>query len=276
MPTFFNFLLDPFTSAWRRRKLLTELSRREIHTTFHGSMLGKAWLVLQPLLSLAVYASVFGGLLNLRGTGGGMAFVSSLFMGMIIYQAFTETVSRAPKLVLSRPNYVTKVSFPLHLLPWPVVALAAIHAVISTGLLIVIHLIFVGVPAWTIIFLPAVILPVLLLGLGVAWFLSSLGVYVRDTADITRVLLQLLFFLSPIVWPVSSITHEDPEVRATIVQVVLLNPLAVAMETCRGLINGTPGPGTANIVALVAITLIATTCGYAFFRRTKDGFADVI
>lgn len=271
-----NFLLDPFTSAWRRRKLLAELSRREIHTTFHGSMLGKTWLVLQPLLTLAVYATVFGGLLKLRGGDSDMAFVTSLFMGMIIYHAFTETVSRAPKLVLSRPSYVTKVSFPLHLLPWPIVALAAIHAAISTSLLVLIHLIFVGVPAWTIVLLPAIIAPVLLLGLGVGWVLSSIGVYVRDTADITKVLLQLLFFLSPIVWPISAIKHEDPEVRATIVQVVLLNPLAVAMETSRGLINGTPGPGAAWILALVLLALAATTCGYAFFRRTKDGFADVL
>jgi len=274
--TFLNYFLEPFTSAWRRRKLLRELSHREILATFNGSMLGKAWLVLQPLLTLAVYATVFGGLLNLRGGDGGMTFVTSLFMGMIVYHAFTETVSRAPKLILSRPNYVTKVSFPLHLLPWPIVVLGAIHATISTLLLIVIHLIFVGTPAWTVVLLPAVIIPVLMLGLGVGWVLSSIGVYVRDTADITKVVLQLLFFLSPIVWSLQDIRHEDPEVRATISQLILCNPLAVAMETCRALLNGTPGPGMGWIIALIAITVLATTGGYAFFRRTKDGFADVL
>jgi lipopolysaccharide transport system permease protein len=265
-----SFILDPYTSAWQRRQLLRELSRREIHATFNGSMLGISWLVLQPLLSLAVYASVFGGILNLRGPAGDMSFVSNLFIGMIVYHTFTESAARAPRLVLSKPNYVTKVAFPLHLLPWPIAIQAAINAAISAVLLILLHLVFVGVPAWTVIFLPVALLPTLLLGVGASWVLSSLGVYVRDTADITKVLLQLLFFTSPIVWPISQIPTEAAQTLA------LLNPLAVAMEWCRALISGAPGPGIIWVVALLGTALLATSAGYAFFRRTKDGFADVL
>ena len=269
---FLSFFLDPFASAWQKRKLLRELSRREIHTTFNGSILGVGWLVLLPLLQLSVYATVFGGILGLRGNdnGNGMAFVSELFTGLIVFHAFSESVSRASRLVVSRPNYVTKVAFPLDLLPWPVVSLAAVHAAISTALLIVVHVLFVDVPAWTVVLVPLVLVPVLLLGLGVSWVLSSLGVYVRDVNDIVRVALQLLFFLSPIVWPLSRV--EDPTARV----LLQCNPLAIAMETCRALIAGTPGLPPIWFAGLVGVSLLTVAIGHAFFRRTKDGFADVL
>ncbi|MFN3244066.1 MAG: ABC transporter permease [Planctomycetota bacterium] len=265
-----SFFLRPYTSAWRHRQLLRELSRREIHTAFNGSMLGVAWLVLQPLLSLAVYAAVFGGILNIAGGTADMAFVSQLFTGMIVYQAFADSVGRASQLVLARPNYVTKVAFPLHLLPWPVMLQTALNAAISTALLALLHLLFVGVPAWTVVLVPVALLPVLLLGLGVSWVLASLAVYVRDVQDVTRVVLQLMFFLSPIVWSVDKIQNESMRT------LVLLNPLAVAMESSRALIAGSAGPGAIWVGGLVVLTVLATSLGHAFFRRVEDGFADVL
>ncbi len=264
------FLLEPFSSAWQRRGLLRELSRREIEATFTGSLLGAGWLVLQPLLSLTVYALVFGGILGLNGGGGNAALVSRLFTGMIVYHAFAESTSRAARLVLSRPNFVTKVAFPLHLLPWPTVAQATLHAAVSTTLLVLLHLVCVGVPAWTAVLLPLALVPALLLGLGLSWVLASLGVYVRDTAEVARVGLQLLFFLSPVVWTLD-LVHD-----ATTRTLVMLNPLAVGMETCRALLAGTPGPGAAWVVGYVLIAWLAAAVGYAFFRRTQDGFADVL
>lgn len=259
------FLLQPFRSAWGQRALLRELARREIQATFAESMLGVTWLVLQPLLSLAVYAAVFGGILR---QGGGMDFVCRLFTGMIVYHAFSDPVGRAAKLVVSRPNFVTKVAFPLDLLPWPVVALAAVHAGISVVLLVLLQVAFVGVPAWTVVLLPLVLVPVLLLGLATSWVLSSLGVYLRDTSELVRVGLQLLFFLSPVVWPVPA----DGWVRTC----ALANPLAVAMETARAMIAGSAPPDPGWLGGFAIGTALLLGAGHAFFRRTKDGFADVL
>ena len=271
----FTFFLAPFTAAWQRRQLLRELSRREIHASFNGSMLGISWLILQPLLTLVVYAAVFGGVLGLGRAAPDeppMLFVSRLFTGMIVYQAFTATVSRAPRLVLSRPNYVTKVAFPLHLLPWPILALGAIHAAIASVLLLLVHAMFVGTPAWTCVLLPAVLAPVLLLGLGVSWVLASIGVYVRDMADITKVVIQLLFFISPVVWTLDRLKDKSELIQ----NLDLANPLAVAMESCRALVSGTPGPGIAWVTAFMVATFVASAAGFAFFQPTKDGFADVL
>ena len=265
----FSFFLAPFVSAWHRRQVLRELSIREIRTTFTGSMLGVSWLVLQPLLTLTVYALVFGGLLGF-GRDRGMAFVSQMFVGLIVFHAFSEPVSRASRLVVSRPNYVTKVVFPLDLLPWPTVALAALHATISTVLLLVMHTACVGVPAWTALALPLVLLPVLLLGLSLSWVLASVGVYVRDTQEVVRVVLQLLFFLCPVVWTLANVENELHR------SLVLLNPLAIAIESARSLLTGTEGPGALFLLAFAAATLLLAAIGHAFFRRTQDGFADVL
>lgn len=264
------FLFAPLTSAFGQRQLLRELSRREVQATFQGSMLGAGWLVLQPLASLTVYALVFGGILNLHGAGGGLAFVSQLFAGMIVYQAFAEFASEAPHLVRSRPNFVTKVAFPLHLLPWPTLTLAALHAGVSTVLLLGLHLCFVGPPAWTALLLPLAIAPVLLLGLGVSWVLSALAVYVPDTAEVARIALQMLFFLSPVVWSVADVPDE------TVRTIVLLNPLAIAMETFRSLLGGTGGPGVVWIAGFCMTSWLVAAGGHAFFSRVQDGFADVL
>ena len=261
------FLLAPFQSAWQHRKLLQALSVREISTSFKGSFVGLGWLILQPLATLAVYAFVFGGLLH---GGGDMQFVSQLFTGLIIYQSFGESVQRAPRLVVSRPSYVTKVVFPLDVLPWPVAALASVHAAASMVMLMILHTLFVGVPSWTVLAMPLVVASVLLLGMSFSWILSSIGVYVRDTQEIVRVIMQMLFFLSPIVWKI----EQAPPALA---EVAMYNPLAVAMETSRALIDNThPAPSTLPIVLLFGGSLVFAGIAHAFFRRTKDGFSDVL
>lgn len=263
------FLIDPFRSAWQRRGLVRELSRREIEAAFAGSVLGAAWLFLQPLLSLAVYALVFGRGLGLAG-GGSAATVIRMFSGMIVYHAFAEPTSRAASLVLSRPSFVTKVVFPLHLLAWPTVVQATLNAAVSTALLMLMHLCTVGTPAWTALLVPLALVPALMLGLGASWLLSSLGVYVRDTAEIVRVGLQLLFFLCPVVWTLADFQNES------LLPMVMWNPLAIGMETCRALLAGTGGPGAFAITAYVLVGWLAAAVGYTFFRRTQDGFADVL
>ncbi len=265
-----SFLFAPFLSAWRRRAVLRELSLREVQSAFSGSMLGLGWVVLQPLATLTVYALVFGVILEQNAERGGMTYVSHLFTGLIFFHAFSESVTRASRVVLSRPNYVTKVVFPLDLLPWPPVASAALHGGASLVLLLALHTIFVGMPAWTAITLPLLLVVALLLGLAVSLVLASLGVYVRDTSEIVRVAVQLLFFLTPIVWTLDQAKNE------LLHGLLMLNPLAIVIEAARAAMNGSGSPGLWPMVTLVLGTLLATALGHAFFRRTQDGFADVL
>jgi lipopolysaccharide transport system permease protein len=265
-----TFLLAPYTTAWRHRHLVTALAEREIRTTFRGSLLGAAWLVLQPLCTVAVYALVFGGILGLNGGGNGMAFVSSLFAGIVVYQAFSATVARSPRLVVARQNFVTKVAFPLDLLPWPVFALAAINAAISAAMLVALHWALVATPAWTIVFLPLLLVPGLLLGLGFSWLFAAIGVYVRDTQEIVRVCLQLLFFLTPIVWTLDMVQN------ATIAAIVQLNPLTIFVEAIRWSLRGSDGPGTWSVLCATLAAAGVAAVGHRVFQRLRSGFADVM
>lgn len=260
------FLLAPYRSALLHRNLVKALVVREVHTTFRSSLLGAAWLVLQPLLSLLVYAAVFGGLMG----NGSMQFVCDLFAGMIVYSAFADTASRAPHLVLARPNYVTKVAFPLDVLPWPLAAQAALTALISSVILVALYWVTVGAPAVTAVLMPLVLLPALLLGLAFGWGLSALGVYVRDTVDIVRVALQLLFFLCPIVWTLDIIQNET--VRA----LVMCNPLAVVIEAMRAALSGSGAASALALSLTAAFALLLASAAYRFFERLRGGFADVL
>lgn len=150
------------------------------------------------------------------------------------------------------------------------VASAALHAGASLVLLLCLHTAFVGAPAWTTIALPLLLVPVLLLGLAVSLVLASLGVYVRDTNEVVRVAVQFLFYLTPIVWPLDRIESEFFR------SLVLLNPLAIATEAARAALHGSGGPGPLPLTALMLGTLLALALGHAFFRRTQDGFADVL
>lgn len=272
-----GFLLAPYRSALLHRELVKALVVREVHTTFRSSMLGAAWLVLQPLLSLLVYAAVFGGILG----NGSMTFVCDLFAGMIVYGAFADTASRAPHLVLARPNYVTKVAFPLEVLPWPLAAQAGLTALISTVILVLLYWTTVATPAWTALLLPLVLTPALLFGLALGWALAAFGVYVRDTVDIVRVALQLLFFLCPIVWTLDQIGSE------VVLALVMCNPLAVVIEAMRAAltgsvtaVDGVPVLAAPTLAALLAATtvvaLLLVSIAYRFFARLRGGFADVL
>jgi lipopolysaccharide transport system permease protein len=260
-------LTAPYRSAWRHRVVVRELSWREVQAAFRGSLLGSTWFVLQPLAMLAVYALVFGGII---GLGRDITFVVSLFTGMVVFQAFSDPVGRAPRLVVAQPNYVTKVVFPLDVLPWPLVALAAMHTLTSTVLLLALQAI-VATPTWTALLLPLLIVPVLAIGLGVSWLLAAIGVYVRDTHEVVRVVVQLLFFVSPIVWT-SGMLPADSWTS----WLVVANPIAVAIEAARAALTGTAWPPAPAIVWLFVCAAILPPACHALFRRIQDGFADVL
>jgi lipopolysaccharide transport system permease protein len=264
-------LIAPYRSALRGRQVLRELVVREVQSTFHGSVLGTGWFVLQPLAMLVVYAAVFGGILRLGRPGGGMEFIVTLFSGMVVFGAFSEPVGRASRLVLARPNYVTKVVFPLDLLPWPVVATAALHGATSVVLLLLLQLVATHTLPWTAVLVPLLLVPVLAIGLGISWFLAALGVYVRDTNEVVRVVVQLAFFVCPVVWTAADVAHDS-----ALHWLVVLNPLAVAMEAMRAALTGAAWPSWPALFGLGAAALLLPAVGHAFFRRTQDGFADVL
>ncbi|MCR4305168.1 MAG: ABC transporter permease [Gallionella sp.] len=260
-------------SVWQHRDLILQMARREVVGRYRGSIMGIAWSFFNPILMLVVYTFVFSVVFKARwGTGADenqTTFAIVLFVGLIVYGLFSEMVNRAPALILSNVNYVKKVIFPLEILPIIALGAALFHALISLGVLLLAILLINGSLAWTAIFFPLIILPLLIATLGVAWFLASLGVFVRDVGQTVGIFTTVLMFLSPLFYPISSLPEKF--------QIwLMLNPLTFVIEQSRAVMifGKLPDWGGLGIYA-VASLLIAWT-GYWWFQKTRKGFADVL
>lgn len=261
------------TALWRNRQLLWQLSLRERQGRYRGSWLGLAWSFVTPLLMLAIYtfvfAVIFGAKWGSRPTDGTAHFAIFLFAGLIVYTVFAECVNRAPSLVLASPSYVKKVVFPLELLPIPVVFSALFHAAVSVGVLLGAMVVSGMAIPWTVVLLPLVLLPLLLAVLGLMWLLSSLGVYLRDMGQVVPLLTTGLLFLAPVFYPVSAV----PEAYRPLIEV---NPLTFVIESARRVAIDGGAPEVTAWGLQMAISALIAWCGYAWFQRTRNGFADVI
>lgn len=213
-------------SFWSNRRLIWQMSRREVIGRYRGSIMGLAWSFFNPVFMLAVYTFVFSVVFKARWNTGGDSkteFALVLFAGLIVFNLFTECVNRAPSLIISNVNYVKKVVFPLEILPWIALGSAMFHALVSLGVWLIAYLILFGVPHITVLLLPLVILPLLLFIMGLTWILASLGVYLRDVSQFIGIVTTVLMFLSPVFYPASSLPGKYRDL-------MLLNPLTPAIE----------------------------------------------
>jgi len=258
---------------WRERGLIAQFTRREVEGRYRSSVLGLAWSFINPLVLLLVYTFVFGVVLKQRwrtAESGGLAgFGLVLFAGMIAFGIFSECTTRAPGLIVGIPNYVKKVVFPLELMPLSVLGSALFHALVSLVMLLVVHVALGGTPRWSWLLIPVVLLPIVLISLGLLWALSSLGVFLRDLGYTVALITQVLFFVTPIFYPIEAI---PPALQA----VVRYNPLARGVEALRGVIfAGTVGDPTSLLVS-GSVGAVMMLVGYAWFMKTRRAFGDVI
>ncbi len=270
-----NFSLSPLEmgrSLWRNRELIRSLIQREVIGRYRGSILGILWSFLNPVLMLAVYTFVFSVVFKARWNAGSDSrteFALVLFAGLMVFNLFSECVTRAPSLILSNANYVKKVVFPLEILPWVSLGSALFHTLISLCVWLLFYGVFFGVPPVTAWLIPVVVVPLIAFTLGISWFLASLGVYLRDVAQIIGLLTTVLMFLSPIFYPVSSL----PEEYRGLFQ---LNPLTPTVEMVRDVLIWDKLPEwTLYGISLIAALMVAFL-GFAWFQKTRKGFADVL
>jgi lipopolysaccharide transport system permease protein len=274
MQRFSTSPIEMVMSIWRNRSLTFQLTRREVLGRYRGSVLGLGWSVFHPLVMLTIYTFVFSVVFRARWPGmadnGSKAdFALVLFVGMILHGIFAECVNRAPGLILSNVNYVKKVVFPLEILPCVAMGSAVFHGAISLAVLVAALLLIHGTVPWTVMLFPLVVLPFFFATIGAAWFLSSLGVYIRDIAQTTAIMTTILLFVSPVFFPLSAV---PPEFQVW----MKLNPLTFVIESGRSvLIFGQAFDWLGWLCYLVASLAIAWG-GFWWFQKTRKGFADVL
>jgi lipopolysaccharide transport system permease protein len=234
--------------------------------------MGLLWSFFNPVLMLAVYTFVFSVVFRARWAGGSDSkteFALVLFSGLLVFNLFSECVNRAPGLILSNSNYVKKVIFPLEILPLVALGSAAFHFAISFIVWLLFYLIFFGWPPLTVFWLPLVLLPLILMTVGLSWLLASLGVYLRDVGQIIGVVTTILMFVSPIFYPIAAL----PEEYRPFMQI---SPLTLVVEQARDvMIWGRNIDWQPWGFSMIFSSVIAWL-GFAWFQKTRKGFADVI
>ncbi|MBC7126082.1 MAG: ABC transporter permease [Bacteroidales bacterium] len=259
-------------SLWRHRQLIYASAKREVLGRYRGSALGLLWSFFNPLFMLTVYTFVFSVVFQARwgsGTGSKTEFALLLFAGLIIFNLFSECFMRAPSIILSNPNYVKKVVFPLEILPFVVLLSALYHALISLGVWFIAYTVLFGVPYKTIFFLPLIILPFCFFIMGISWILASLGVFLRDVSQFIAILTTVLLFLSPIFYPATAL----PEFYRNF---IYLNPLTTVIEQTRGTLFWGEMPNFIITLCYWLATALFAWIGFAWFQKTRKGFADVL
>lgn len=261
-------------SLWRNRQLIVQMSKREVVGRYKGSAMGIAWSFFNPVFMLVVYTFVFSEIFKSRwgGVGGDDSktqFAVVLFVGMIVLSLFSEVLNRAPSLILSNVNYVKKVVFPIEILPVVAMGAALFHCFISLGVLLAAFGLFNGYLHWTAIFVPLVMLPLVILSTGLSWILASLGVFLRDVGQTIVIITTMLMFLSPVFYPVTAVPERFRPF-------IMANPLTFIIEQAREVLIWGHFPDWRGLGIYTVAAMICAWTGFAWFQKTRKGFADVL
>ena len=259
-------------SMWRHWRLIRQLTHREIVSRYRGSLLGVLWAFLHPMVMLTVYTIVFKGAFGLRwGKDGESAldFGLLLFSGLIIHTLFSESMHRAPHLIVSHSNYVKKVVFPLEILVWTSLGTALFHAAISATVLVLFNAVLHQALPWTVVSLPLLLLPLTFTTVGISWFLASAGVFLRDIGQVIGPITTVMLFLSPVFYPASAL----PESYRFL---VYCNPLTFFITQAQDILIRGKSPSWTGIGIACAVSYLVAWLGLLWFQKTRKAFADVL
>jgi lipopolysaccharide transport system permease protein len=260
-------------SLIRNRELIVQLTRRELALRFRGSTLGMAWAVITPLLTALTYTFVLSVVFKSRWGGaansGPFDYAIMLLTGLALYGIFAECIGRAPNLVVGNPNYVSRVIFPLEILPIVAVFSASVNAAISLAIALLANLCLKGGLHPTIVFLPLLFIPYILFLVSMNLVLAAFGVYLRDLSQLVSLVTTLTLFLTPIFYPISA-------VPAAFRRFMWINPLTFIVEEGRSVLILGQAPNFIGIALYTLLASIALIAGHWLFRRLRPGFADVL
>jgi lipopolysaccharide transport system permease protein len=264
-------LLQLTKSVWQHRHLLRQLVLRDVVSRYRGSLVGILWSLLLPCIMLGVYVFVFGHVFApARAVGQAITpdFALSLFTGMLLHGLVAECLARSPSAILAQPSYVKKVVFPIELLPLTIVGTAIVQFLMGSGVLLLALAVTQGV-SLKAFFWPLAWLPLVALAAGLSFILAALTVYLRDLAQITGFIATLLLFLSPVFYPLASVS-------TALQRWMLFNPLTIPIEASRAMLLQGQWPDWIALGWHSLASLATLGLGWWIFQRTRRGFSDVI
>lgn len=259
--------LSALPSLWRT------LVAQDLAIRYRGSLLGRAWPMVLPLVMLAIYGFVFGAVFRARwpglAEGDHLGFTLYLFTGLIIHGLLAESVGQAPGLIIRHANFVRKLVFPLPVLVAVPLGSALVHAAFGFLIVLVVNALFGSGLHPSALAVPLVLVPYLAMLLGLSLVFAAFGVYIRDLGQITGALVMLVLFTATVFFPRSMV----PDAVAGVVDI---NPITWPVEAVRAALLVGEWPSAAGFLKYGAASLLVLALGWACFAKLRRGFADVL
>jgi lipopolysaccharide transport system permease protein len=266
-------MIRNLTELYQYRALLLALAVRELKARYRASVLGFLWTFLNPTLNMLVYVLVFGVLMRSAVPN----YPYYLFSGLIPWIFFASSVMGGTTSISDRRDLLTKVRFPAQVLPATVVLTNLINFLLSVPLLVGLGLFFGVLPTWHLVFLVPVLLVQTFFTLALTYLLAALNVAFRDLQHIVGNLVQMAFFLTPVLWDLKSVpaiggmTPEETQVL-----ILQLNPMASVMSAWRDLFYEQRIPNWQPLISVTAISLVLMWISSNVFERRREEFAELV
>jgi lipopolysaccharide transport system permease protein len=254
-------------SVWRYRELLHLLVLRELKVRYKQAALGAAWVIIQPLFTVAVFTAVFG--VFARIPSDGLPYAVFALAAVIPWTYFAEALRRSITGLVDDSELIRKIYFPRLALPIAAVIAPLVDFLISLGVLVLVMAWYRVPPTIHLLIMPAFLAMAVGLSLAFGLWLGPLNVRYRDIKHILPFFVQVWMYASPVVYPLSMVPERWRLLYS-------LNPMVGIIEGFRWTILGTTTPDPTAIAMTIALTLVFLTSGLIFFRRAERTFADVI
>jgi lipopolysaccharide transport system permease protein len=259
---------EDVANIWAHRELVLVLARREISIRYSQTVVGLLWVLLQPLITTAIFTMVFVYFLRIPDQGG-VFYPLFAFSGIAVWQYFTRIVSDGGNSLVSSSAMITKVSFPRMIVPLIAPIAAGLDCLIALLALVALTIAFGAHLSWTVIFAPFVVIAVGVFGYAIALWLAPLNAVYRDVGIVMPFVIQIAMYLSPIVYPASLVPER-------IRWFYELSPVAVMVDTMRWVVLGTNAPSLTGVAVFAVTTVLLFWGGTRFFRSMEGTLVDRI
>ncbi len=260
---------------WRFRELAGFLALRDVKVRYKQSLLGVAWAVIQPLVTMLVFALLFGLLLGRRDmpTPEGVPYALSTYCALVPWQLFARALGSSGDSLVANQNLITKVYFPRLIAPVAPILAALVDFALAFAVLVGMLLFWGVAPGPAILALPLFVALALASALSVSLWLSSLNALYRDVRHAIPFLVQIWLFATPVLYTTQSVLADQP---GWVRWVYGVNPMAGVAEGFRWALLGAPPPDWSAVAASVAAVLALLAGGLFWFRRMERSFADLV
>jgi lipopolysaccharide transport system permease protein len=254
-------------SLWQYRELLYFLVWRDVKVRYKQTVIGVAWAILQPLMTMIIFTIVFGKFAKIPSDG--FPYPVFAYTALLPWTYFSQALMRSGTCLVGNSQLITKVYFPRLLIPLSAAATPVVDFCVSFTILLAMMAYYGITPTWYVLFLPFFMLLALLTALSVGLWLSPLNIKYRDVGYILPFLTQFWMYASPVVYPVSLVPEQWRLAYS-------LNPMVGVIEGFRWALLGKENPDIAVIGVSASVVLIIFVGGLIYFKRMENTFADQV